>query len=497
MKAFRKVSLLIAAVLVLVLLLAACSGNDNGTATPPAATPGNEAPPPPPPAAEDPTAAEAPTEDEAPRRFGAHEPRDLGGRTILAGNWWSGTIPFSAFDWDEPDPATAGNYFMARLIWDNAQRVYAEYNFNIEEIILSYDEMLPTLTSSILAGAPFADIVLLGGGMQLSAIMGDLIMPLDHIDLPGSDILGPQIYGQVLTEAFGYRWSFWDNRPEVNSHFIVVNLDIINAIGAPNPVDLYNRGQWTWDNMLEIMRLATRDTTGDGVIDQWGIAAQPGDIVSLAVGANDGRIMTDDRQYWMDHPATIEAFEFMEVIFREGLWQYDPVLGMDVGDWGRNFFAWQDGQSALGVAATWSMNNGDLPFEFAAVPFPLGPSNTSGRVGLTGAIQGLTFPHGSSWDAVDILRVVEEFMFWPGDEPELMLEDGLGWPRGIYLTEEDVQRVAALGRNFNVCISMNVPQYNWIFGGFVQHFADQSMTVLQAVETYRGLSQERLDNFFN
>jgi len=501
MKAFRKASLFIVVVLVLVLVLAACNrDSDNNNVTPTPQPGGTDVAPPPPPAPIDvPTGADDAylgVVDDGPVRAGLHEPKDLGGRTILVGSWWDGTIPFSLYGWDEPDPATSDNYFLHRMMWDNAQRVYSEFNFNLQEVIIDYGYVLETLTASVMAGDAFADIVLLSGSMQLMAITGDLIQSLDDINLPNSDVLGPQIYGRVFTEAFGNRWSFWDNRPESNGQFLGVNLDIINAIGAPNPVDLFNQGRWTWDAMLEIMRMATRDTTGDGTIDQWGIAAQPDNITFNLIAANDGIMVDDNLQYAFDHPNTIAALELTEIIFRESLWQYDPVQGMDTGDWGRNFWAFQEGNAALFVAATWAMNDGDLPFEFAAVPFPLGPNSTSGNVRMAGWDQALTFPHGSSWNAADILMVVEEFWAWAGDEPELMFEDGLGWPRTIFLTEDDVQRVIYVGRHAARDIGMVVPEYSWVLGAFIEYFATQEMTVLPAVESRRGPQQELLDNFF-
>ena len=36
--------------------------------------------------------------------------------------------------------------------------------------------------------------------------------------------------------------------------------------------ELYQNGQWTWETLERIAQRATRDTDGDGVIDQWGFA---------------------------------------------------------------------------------------------------------------------------------------------------------------------------------------------------------------------------------
>jgi len=434
-------------------------------------------------------------QEEAPAQRG-HEPRDLGGITMLVGCWWDNALPSSAMGWDEPDPATSGNYYQDRLIWENAQRVRREFNVEFENATLDHGAMVDVLTSSVMAGSAFADVVMLGGGMILSAIMGDLIMPLDEINLPNSDILGPQLYGLTLVEFRGDRWSFMCTRPYLNAMLMGVNLDIINAIGAPNPADLYTQGRWTWEAALNIMRMATRDTTGDGTIDQFGLAGQPGDIMFLFIGSNDGRLVTDDLQYYLDHSNTVEALEFMETIFREGLWEYDRAHGFDVGDWGRNFWAFHEGNSALFPATTWAMNDGDLPFDFIGVPFPLGPSNTSGNSTIGGWRQSFVIPHSTAWDPVDTLMVIEELFIWPGDEPDLKPDGELGWPRAVWLTEDCVQNQARAGRMMNQCIGMVVPQYNWIFGSFVNHFANQEMTVFQAIEHHRPPQQELLDNFF-
>lgn len=490
--------------LISVFALSACNSdnNNNDTVTPPPAqveetvtpvapteapaTPGTEV-----------VEATEPTEVFEPSAFTLHDPVDLGGRTIQIGAFWESVVPFSAHNWDEPDPATADNYFVARMIWENSLNVLENFNVNLEETILSYDEMLPALTASVMAGDPFSDLMYMSGSWMLPAIQGDLILPFAEINFPGSDLLsGTNHYTRVVVEGLGGQWSFMDGRIDTSGTAMGINLDIINQIGAPNPVDLYNSGTWTWDAMLDIMRLATADTTGDGMNDRFGISGQPGDIAFYLIGGNDGRMVSDDFNYYLDHPNTIEALEFLETIFVEGLWEYDRGQGMDVGDWGRNFWSFQNGTSALFPTATWALSNDPLSFEFAVVPWPTGPANTSGNTWMGGWGSGFAFPHGSDWDPGEILMVIESFFAWPGDELDLLEEYAMGWPRTIFLTDEDILRQASVTDTMAQDLGMVVPQYNWIFGTFVDHFASGTMTVQQVVETYRGPQQELLDSFF-
>jgi len=480
------------------LLLVACGGNgndnndNNANVTPPPAN--NDPAPDPTPT---PAGNDEPTpviEPEQPRGI-IHEPKDMGGRTVRFSSWFEGSQNFVAFG-NEPDPATASNYFIERLIWDNARRVEQEFNVNFSETIVDFGYVISTLTASVMAGEPNADFTFIDGGMTLTAALGNLILPLDEINLPNSDIFGPRIYGSPRIDQLGHVWTVGPNEPDPGGMGMGVNLDIINAIGAQNPVDLYNRGQWNWTNALEIMRMATRDTTGDGINDQWGLAGQPGDFVTYFIGGNDGILVTEDFQFGMDHPNTIEALEFVETIFREGLWEFDPVLGADPGDWGRNFWAAHDGNSALFTASYWTLNDGDLPFEFALVPFPTGPSNTSGNTFMGGWRQGFGIPAGTDWDPADLLIIFEELIAWPGDEPGLLHEEVLDMLRGTFLTEEDAQRQLNMINSMAMEMGKVVPQYHWVLGDFVGYFVNQEMTVLQAIEAHRGPQQELLDNFF-
>jgi len=463
---------------------------------------GGDAPAPAPPVQD--TTVEAPGPDvpaveqeaDAPE-WHIHPPRDMGGRVLRIGGWFDPIIP-AAMIGTEPSPAVDENYFVARMMWDNARRVEELFNISFEDTIIGYDDVLPTLTSTVAAGSPFADVVMLSGWMQLSAVQGNLIQNFADVNLPESDILGGgQVYGQVITDDLGGIWAIRWNSINTGPAMIGVNLDIINAIGAQNPVDLYEAGQWTWDAALEIMRLAT---TGDGT--RFGLACQPTDLALHFIAANDGRMVTPDLNYGFDMANTIEALEFMEQIFSERLWSYDRVSGYEMGEWARNFHSGlTEGEAALFQTVTWSIDQNDPAFEFAVVPFPVGPSNTSGGTWMTGWLDGLVVPVGTDWPLEDIVIVLEELFAWAGDEPELQFEGGdIGWLRAVYLTEEDVQRVIGAGLTSASDVGMNVniggEGYHWILGTFLSHFWSQEMGVLTAVETYRGPRQEMLDQMF-
>jgi len=494
MKKLLMVLLLVAAMV----FVSACNRDNNGEetnggnggTTPPAGENGATDPVPPPVTGND----DDPVQDEV-TISGIHQPRDLGGATITAAMWWEGGMAYAmpTAYYNEPDPATASNYHVYRLIWDNARRVEREFNVQFDDFVFGgAGYVIEQLTTSVLAGDPLADVIFMESWMMLSAITGDLILPIDEINLPGSDLLGDQVYLLPRAEGFGHLWAFWSSGLHNRATGIGFNLDIINAVGAPNPIELYESGQWTWDAMLEIMRMATRDTTGDGVTDQWGIAGQPGEILRHLIAANDGMLATDDFMYALDHPNTMEAMEFLERILQEELWLTDHPA--DVYDWGRNFWSFNQGTAALFPLISWAIDP-NFPFEYRLVPFPTGPSNTSGSTWMGGWVQGYTIARGTSNAPEDILMIVEEVFSWSGDEPQLMTEGALRDAETNFRTAACANRLLQMTHTMRTDIGYIVPDFAGQLNMFADAFLTGEMSVAQAVEMHRPQLQEMLDAF--
>lgn len=486
--------------LVLILsLLSACGSNSGGQDNHLVEMPGSDIPPPPLPVPQNYSGEEEATGTPARARdlpvYGIiHRPVDLGGRVITVVNTIHTGIPFSGTG-EEPDPATADNYLIERMIWDNAQRVKRSFNFVLEETLLPNTpiSVLRALALQVRSGEYAGDIAFFLPHDKISAIVNDIILPLGSVNLPNSDVMGPQFFGYTLSELFGESWGFTNNAPNLWTPILGVNLEIINAIGAPNPLDLYHRGQWTWDAWLDIMRLATQDTTGSGRLDQFGIAVQPLELFTNLIMSNDGSLVTDDLLCNLNHPNTVEALQFAEQIINEGLLEYNIAIP-HVSWQGRLLF--RRGNSAFFFVHEGVLSDGQIPFEFTTVPFPTGPRNTTGTTGARGWSSCLVFPRGSNWDQSEILMVVEEFWTWSANEPELIQEFYLNRIRNNLPAEEDLQRLINAGRNAAFCAGLTVHELSFIFGDFTTYFLHHRMTALEAVNAHTGLQQVRLDSLF-
>lgn len=483
MKHFKKATVLVLALLLVGLV--ACGGNDNDDADvqPTIGTGGVEA------HDTDPVVTVEP-EDNLVRTT-----HDMGGREIRIVCWW---LYLGDATWTEPDPATAASYLTDRLWFDNARRVEEEFNVTFSNISMGHGAILPALTTGVMAGDPEGDLWLLYAPWMLSAIMGDLIQPVSNFASSDSDIFGRQVYVRPLTTFQGEIWNFGRAEYWAQGQGLAVNQDIIAAIGADNPVDLFNRGQWTWDAMREIMMLATRDTTGDGIVDQFGLSGSPGDFLQLAIASNGG-LMVDPNTLTQnfDHPDVIEALNFShDLLVNHGVWFYDPLT--PTLSWSRNHFSFLEGRSAFFTISTWAVyyNTDDMHFVYSMVPFPEGP-NSRGYVRSVGFEQGMTIPVGVQ-NPADAFLVYEELMKWSGDRYYLMQQGVLEYMRATWMTEEDIYRVVNdIGLNAISDLGVAISGYAGVLGYFVDSWLNEGMSVMQTIETFAPISQDRINAALN
>ena len=101
--------------------------------------------------------------------------------------------------------------------------------------------------------------------------------------------------------------------------------------GQPDPYELWKNGEWTWEAFEKIAKAVTRDTDGDGIIDQWGapdffgdgtavIRTLPWNGIEITKVDENGRVV-----FALDSPEAIETIN----LFRR--WRLDEqMLGVGV-----------------------------------------------------------------------------------------------------------------------------------------------------------------------
>ena len=419
------------------------------------------------------------TEDEEPEEV-FEIIRDLGGRHIRIASGWA-YLPFSTGG-PPPDPDTSRNYVMDRLLYNQIQRISREYNVTISPLPIPHSDIMPALQTSVMAGEPFADMVLLGGDMVFPAITGNLIYALEEFVQIDAGLWNPSNNLRPCANFVGFYWTFAPFTMNLEGSFLGVNLDIIHAAGAYNPATLYENGEWTFDRFREIMLLSTNVYYG-----QFGISGVPGDIIAHLIAANDG-IMVYDYSYAYDDARTIAALEFAFQIFRtDGTWLSEH----GVQDWHNNFFAFTEGRSAFFPVGEWTMQQANVNFENTIVPFPRGPDNERPYSFMKGFGMGLAVPRGV-YRPEDVYTIFEGIFNWAGEY--LLIQRDHEYVISLFPSDADALRAVNILRDQGKFdLGMAVPAFNWVHTTMAEGFVNGTMNVSVAVERFRNPQQMLLD----
>src|SRR5690554_856168 len=186
------------------------------------------------------------------------EKYDFGGRTITYSAWWD----------LRPDPGVSEE--MERQARRVAE-VEKKYNVKIDYVNVPWAEYLGRYISTIMAGDSMADIVrveaewfyptlLLNNFCTNLSDLGAFDFSREKFE-PVSVSLGTyrgKVYAYETGRLYPRGVLFW-------------NKSMFEREGLPNLYEIFFNYEWTWDKMLEFTKVLTKDTDGDGVIDQWGI----------------------------------------------------------------------------------------------------------------------------------------------------------------------------------------------------------------------------------
>ncbi len=282
---------------------------------------------------------------------------DLNGETIKISMWWDGTPA------DEEGKAAV-------------LALEEKYNCKIEYINIPFDSYVSKFNASVLAGEPIADISYMEVARAIPALakVGTIIPVDEYFDL--SDPKWPaniMQMGRYAGKQYGFSNYSWE------SGGIYYNKELIEKAGVPDPLDLQEKGEWTWDAFLETAKAVTKDTDGDGTIDQWGLVSQSYSLHNPMVLSNNGEFikMKDDgtAQFVADAPNTVEALQFLSDLHNK----YKVIMPpRDEADWYDAPKAFSQGIVGMFFGQQWDGVDlkKSMTKEYGFVAFPKGPKST-------------------------------------------------------------------------------------------------------------------------
>lgn len=383
------------------------------------------------------------------------------------------------------DPVTVQNTL------DCMKRVEEKYNCKIQYVNIPYDQRIEGITNSVMTGDYIADYIGLDIGQILPLAANDLLYAWEDFASMEDDWATDQKYTVPAGKLFGKTYAINGSQPILLGDFVTVNNDIIDSLGLEaTPLELYERGEWTWENFLEICKKATQDTDGDGKIDQWGLSGPVSKWCTMLCGSNNALLVDESSKTEMlSSPNTMEVFEFIDTLYNKE--KVAMVVG-EINEWDSNKDAFSQGKSAFYWAENWLLPPGDsrMPWEITILPCPKGPSGTDDKCWLQQMV-GSCIPKGVA-DPEAVYHVVEDLSM-PIDFDYESAVDVLYDDMALRITnEDDMDRVVEISTKMgSIDASAGIPGYPaW---DVLAAMYDEGKTPAQAVESYKQIAQDAID----
>lgn len=414
---------------------------------------------------------------------------DLGGRQLVFAYNWD-MVPTTSDA--ELDSKTTTEEQIGKLA--NLKRVEKKYNCKIKYINIPYDQISKKLTTSVMAGTPVADTINLSPTQVYTAVLGNELLPLKDNVPDNSDIFHDK---KVLypVSYLGKEYGMAETNVGISGIYIAFNREIIKKLGMDAPDVLYQKGQWTWDNFLKLARAATKDTNGDGKIDQYGLSGTPGRLAPLFVASNDGYLLNEaDQKSGLTDPKSIEAFDFLNKIYNVEKAGY--IAANDPDDYNSNDYSFKNGNIAMFYCEDWMLptTNPKLSFKVGCAPAPKGPSNKSDSLYFK-AESSVCIPKGVK-DPKIVAQVFEEVINWCGADFSKKTDGTTQWLESMWPTEDDVNLSIDIS---NKCGKVDyfsaIPDYP--LGNVLDAFLKNGKTPAQAIEQNKQIAQSKIDAVFH
>ena len=249
-------------------------------------------------------------------------------------------------------------------------------------------EQMGSKTVSMQAADDAPDLYLLSDQSFPLLAVKNILQPVDELwDLSWVDPVRVEMY-EWKGKHYGVGVGPFD------VPYITFNQTLFELEGIKDPYERWKEGTWNFDAFYECGAALTKDTDGDGTIDQWGFSTW-GSYVSQLIIANGGRLVRFDGEGYhsaVKDPETIEALAFIQkMITLPG-----GFLNVD------NYATFQQDFVSGKLAMTHGVylpKPAEMKDEVGIVPFPYGPSTDKDTVMIAtygwGLVNGAKNPKGA------------------------------------------------------------------------------------------------------
>ena len=444
-----------------------------------------------------------------------------GSRQILIGTWWVQYYDSDDKLEDSPDyqAATTGdmdeekehNKKVAEMKFANVANLESKYNCKFYWTNLTYTGVQESITTSVLAGTPDADIYLVDTGMAIPAQANGLAVDLKTVLPEDADIFTTQEVMSYLDLGDGKACII--KRVEAQSQVeatypLAFNMQMLADNNLEDPRDLWEKGEWTWDKFIEYCQVLTQDTDGDGQTDQYGYCGYEYETFEQLMMSNGGQIAVPGQSQTLDSAPIAETLQMFSDMYNTYNICYPYDFEGNPSDSMRNQYT-QGNIGFFPIAAWIESSNADydwngsgttnLPFDVAYVRWPVGPSGNKDTNYGKNATAGEFYiiPAGIA-EPETVYNFLYDYWNWmDGDYSMRDSRLTLNWWYGVTGRNEEMQTA-----NFDVMNDCGAHTELDLWNSMGVEYDLQSvikgeMTPAQFQETYKQQVQDGLDSYFN
>jgi len=263
---------------------------------------------------------------------------------------------------------------LVRALVDSFTTRHPDISVSYNPIQANYPEKLQLMLGTRTA----PDVFMLESYWAPSLINYDVLMPLDDFIARDPDF-DLNDFEPALLDAFRSDGKLYGIPKDYSTLVLFYNPQMFAEAGLNDP-------PLTWEDLVRYARLLTRDTNGDGIIDQYGFGmAERLEYVLPFIWQNGGDLLDEEGRLTLDDDALVEALKFLQGLKREGI----AALPTDVGaSWNMDGFGRR--KFAMATSGLWAVNL--MEETFAGVPYAVAPLPVGRRRSSIAFVVGYVMP---------------------------------------------------------------------------------------------------------
>jgi multiple sugar transport system substrate-binding protein len=275
-----------------------------------------------------------------------------------------------------------------RPIWDEFRRTHPDIDFRVLHVTGNYEDKIKVM----FAGKVAPDVIFMYPTALPAWVDLQALEPLDDL-LAASGEVNRDDYFRPMLDAFTYGGRLYGLPKDASAAVMQYNVELFERHGVAKP-----QADWSWDDMLHAAKALTRDTDGDGRVDQWGLNPFPWYVF---VWGNGGRIVDESgTRCTLLEPAALEAIEFWVALRVEHGVTPTVETASDLG--AARLFALQRAAMHFEMYPIVSVFRKQCEFTWDLAPVPSGPR---GRVTeVVGSAMAVTSQSRSKAAAFEFVR---------------------------------------------------------------------------------------------